>query len=294
MNRPVNSIDLALDASKSQLGIILCLLSMLIFAALDGLTKVLVRDLPVTQLVMVRYWVFAVFALGYAAYQGGIREAARSKRPGLQILRAVLGVVEVALFGFGLRLLGLAEMHSLFAVFPLMTLALAGLMLKESIGLRRWIAAVIGFAGTLIILRPGLGVFQQAVFIPVLCALAFALFNVLTRRISQVDSFATNMLYVAVFGAVVVSFAGLPAWLPPTPTEWFMMSGVAITGVTGQVLLMQALRYANASTLQPFNYTLLVFATLIGLVVFGEFPDVWTITGAGLVIMGGLYALKTK
>ncbi|MNV87800.1 EamA-like transporter family protein [compost metagenome] len=73
-----------------------------------------------------------------------------------------------------------------------------------------------------------------------------------------------------------------------------MMSAVAITGVMGQVLLMQALRYANASTLQPFNYTLLVFATLIGLVVFGEFPDAWTIAGAALVIMGGLYALKAK
>lgn len=294
MNSSEKSINLALHSSKPRLGITFCLLSMLSFAALDGLTKVLVRDLPVAQMVMVRYWFFAAFALGYAAYQGGIRKAAHSKRPGLQIMRALLGVAEVALFGFGLRYLGLAEMHALFAVFPLMTLALAGLMLREPIGLRHWIAAAIGFTGTLIILRPGLGIFQQAVFIPLLCALAFALFSVLTRRISQVDSFATNMVYVSVLGAAAVSFAGVPAWLPPTPTEWLMLGAVAITGIMGQVLLLQALRYVNASTLQPFNYTLLVFATLIGLLVFGEFPDTWTIAGAALVILGGLYALKAK
>ncbi|WP_246882211.1 DMT family transporter [Pseudomonas chlororaphis] len=152
----------------------------------------LVKDLPVAQLVMVRYWLFLVFAIAYAAYQGRVRASFRSRHPWLQITRALIGVSEIALFAIGLRFLGLAEMHALYAVFPLMTLALAGALLGEFIGLRRWIAAAIGFSGTLIILRPGAGVFELAALIPLASALGFAIFNVLTRRISQDDSFVCD------------------------------------------------------------------------------------------------------
>jgi drug/metabolite transporter (DMT)-like permease len=267
---------------------------MLIFASQDGLTKVLVKDFPVAQLVMMRYWVFVVFALGYAAYQGRGKESFRSKHPWLQIIRALLAVGETILFAVGLRYLGLAEMHALYAVFPLMALALAGAVLGEFIGLRRWIAAAIGFTGTLIILRPGAGVFDLAALIPLLAALAFAVFNVLTRRISQHDSFATNMLFMASVGALTVTFAGLPAWVSPTPVQGLLMGILSLTGVVAQILFIQALKYATASSLQPFNYALLVFATLIGVIVFAERPDTWVVVGATLVIIGGLYAIKAK
>ncbi|WP_223528468.1 DMT family transporter [Pseudomonas sp. GL-R-19] len=280
--------------TRPQLGIFLCLLSMLIFASQDGITKVLVKDFPVAQLVMVRYWVFVVFAFGYAAYQGRVKEQFRSKHPWLQIIRALLAVGEIVLFGVGLRYLGLAEMHALYAVFPLMTLALAGGLLGEFVGLRRWIAAAIGFIGTLIILRPGAGVFELAALIPLLSALGFAVFNVLTRRISQHDSFATNMLFMASVGALTITFVGLPAWVSPTPVQGLLMGILSLTGVVAQILLIQALKYATASTLQPFNYALLVFATLIGVIVFAERPDTWVVVGAALVIIGGLYAIKAK
>jgi drug/metabolite transporter (DMT)-like permease len=280
--------------ARPKLGIFLCLLSMLIFATQDGITKVLVKDFPVAQLVMVRYWVFVVFALGYAGYQGRVKASFRSKHPWLQIIRALLAVAETILFAMGLRYLGLAEMHALYAVFPLMTLALAGAVLGEFIGLRRWIASVIGFTGTLIILRPGAGVFELAALIPLLAALGFAWFNVLTRRISQHDSFATNMLFMAIVGALTITFVGLPAWVSPTPVQGLLMAILSLTGVVAQILLIQALKYATASTLQPFNYALLVFATLIGVIVFAEHPDRWVVVGAALVIIGGLYAIKAK
>lgn len=285
---------IASQASRPKLGIILCLLSMLIFAGQDGITKVLVKDLPVAQLVMVRYWVFVIFALGYAAYDGSVKESFRSRHPWLQIIRALIGVGEIALFGIGLRYLGLAEMHALYAVFPLMTLGLAGAFLGEFIGLRRWIAAAIGFVGTLTILRPGAGVFELAALIPLLSALGFAVFNVLTRKISQKDTFATNMFYMAGFGAIAVTIVGLPGWVTPTPMQGVLMGVLSLTGVLAQLLLIQALKYATAATLQPFNYTLLVFATLIGLIIFGELPDTWTAVGAALVILGGIYAIKSK
>lgn len=282
------------DVPRPQLGIILCLLSMLIFASQDGITKVLVKDLPIAQLVMVRYWVFLAFAVGYSVYQGSLRTACRSQHPFLQIIRALIGVGEIALFGLGLRYLGLAEMHALYAVFPLMTLALAGAFLGEYVGIRRWIAAAIGFTGTVVILRPGTGVFELAALIPLLSALGFAVFSVLTRRISQGDSFATNMLYMGFFGAIAITLLGLPGWVSPSPKQWVLIGVLSITGVVAQLLLIQALRYATAATLQPFNYTLLVFATLIGLFAFGELPDTWTVAGACMVIAGGLYAIKVK
>ena len=267
---------------------------MLIFAAQDGVTKVLVKDLPIAQLVMVRYWVFLAFAVGYSVYQGSLRTAYRSHHPCQQVIRALIGVGESALFGLGLRYLGLAEMHALYAVFPLMTLALAGAFLGEFIGVRRWIAAAIGFTGTLVILRPGSGVFELAALIPLLSALGFAIFSVLTRRISRQDSFATNMLHMGFFGAVAITLLGLPGWVSPSPAQWGLIAVLSMTGVVAQLLLLQALKVATAATLQPFNYSLLVFATLIGLLVFGELPDTWTVVGACLVIAGGMYAIKAK
>lgn len=287
-------VDTLPNSDRTRLGIALCLLSMLVFACQDGVTKVLVRDLPVSQLVMVRYWVFALFALGLAAYQGGIRAAVHTRHPWLQCLRALLGVLEIAIFAVALRFLGLAETHALYAVFPLMALALAGIVLREFIGSRQWIATAIGFIGTLVILRPGLGVFDSAALIPLLAALIFALFTILTRKISQHDSFATNTLYMALVGAVASTSVGLGQWVEPTLTQWLLIGVLSVAGILAHLLLLQALRYAPAGALQPYNYSLLVFATLVGLLVFGEFPDSWTLVGAALVLGGGLLALKTR
>ncbi|POF99293.1 hypothetical protein BGP81_12005 [Pseudomonas putida] len=272
----------------------MCLMAMLVFASQDGITKFLVKDFSVAQLLMVRYWVFVAVAVGILAWKGGVREAARSSLPRLQVVRSLLAIGEAALFGWGLKYLGLAESHALFAVFPLMTLALAGLVLGEQISLRHWIAAIIGFTGTLVILRPGFGIFNQAALIPLLAASTFAAYNLLSRRISQTDSFATNMLYMAVVGTVVSTSFGISAWQSPTSGEWALLGIYSVAGMVGHLLLIKALEYAPAAVLQPFNYTLLVFATLVGLLVFGEFPDIYTIAGGALVLAGGMYAVRTK
>lgn len=282
------------DVPRPQLGIVLCLLSMLVFASQDGITKVLVKDLLISQLVMVRYWVFLAFAILYSSYQGGVLKAARSRHPVLQTIRALIGVGDIVLFGLGLQFLGLAEMHALYAVFPLMTLALAGMFLGEFIGLRRCVAGALGFVGTVVILRPGSGVFELAALIPLISALGFAAFNVLTRRISRDDSFATNMLYMGICGAIAITLIGLPGWISPTSSQWLLLAILSLTGVAAQLLLIQALKNAHASTLQPFNYMLLVFATFIGLLVFHELPDPWTVVGAGLIIASGIYAARVK
>lgn len=281
-------------ATRNGRGIGLCLMAMLVFASQDGITKFLVKDFSVAQLLMVRYWVFIAVAIGFLAWRGGVSAAARSNLPRLQVVRSLLAIGEAALFGWGLKYLGLAESHALFAVFPLLTLAFAGLALGELIGLRHWIAASIGFAGTLVILRPGVGIFDPAALIPLLAASTFAAYNLLSRRISQTDSFATNMLYMAVVGTVVSTCFGIPAWQPPTSGEWALLGIYSVAGMVGHLLLIKALEYAPAAVLQPFNYMLLVFATLVGLLVFGEFPDLYTIAGGALVLAGGIYAVRAR
>jgi drug/metabolite transporter (DMT)-like permease len=272
-------------------GIGLCLLAMLVFASQDAITKVLVQEFAVAQFLMLRYWLFLAFALGYAHWRGGIVAAARTRHPWLQLLRSLLSVGEIAIFALGLRYLGLAESHALFAVFPLLAMALAGVVLGEFIGLRRWLAAAVGFLGTLIILRPGLDLFESAALIPLSAALAFAVYNLVTRLVSREDGFTTNMLYMAAVGAVASTIFGLPVWQAPSPGEWGLMGVLSVSGVFAHLLLVKALEYAPAGVLQPFNYSLLVFAMFIGLLVFGEFPDAWTLVGAALVVTGGFYAI---
>ncbi|MFK3770005.1 DMT family transporter [Pseudomonas putida] len=274
------------------LGISLCLLSMLIFAAQDGITKTLVKDLSIAQLVMVRYWFFLLFAVTFVAVKGGVGGAVKSAHPLLQVIRALLGVLEIAVFGLALRYLGLAETHAIYAVFPLLAMVMAGLVLREHVSIRQSLAALVGFTGTLIILKPGMGVFSVASLIPLLAALMFAAFNVLTRKISQTDSFGTNMLYMGFCGAVVSTLTGFTHWVTPSLHEWGLILILCVTGVTAQLLLLQALKYTAAVTLQPFNYALLLFASVIGVGWFQETLDAYLVAGAILVVLGGICSIK--
>lgn len=134
--------------------------------------------------------------------------------------------------------------------------------------------------------------FSMASLIPLLAAFMFAVFNILTRKISQTDSFGTNMLYMGCWGAVASTFIGLPQWTTPTTHEWGLLLILCVTGVAAQLLLLQALKYTTAVILQPFNYSLLVFASLIGVVWFKEILDGTLIVGAILVVAGGICSVK--
>ena len=189
-------------ATKTRTGIILILLSMFVFAAQDGITKTLVKDLPIGQLVMVRYWFFLAFAICFVSLTGGLRKSVRAARPLLQISRSLLGIFEITVFGLALKHLGLAETHAIYAVFPLLTVLLAGLLLREYIPSTQWLATGLGFIGTIIILQPGGSVFSLASVIPLIAALMFALFSIISRKIGDSDSFGTNMLYMGLWGAI--------------------------------------------------------------------------------------------
>jgi len=280
------------DQSKATTGIVLLILSVAVFTTQDTITKHLALSYPVPFFLMIRYWAFALFAIILAGrLSGSLRVAIRSKRPFLQILRALILVAEMGIFAVALRYLQLADAHSIFAAYPLITTALAVPVLGEIIGWRRWGAVIIGFFGVLLILRPGLSVFQPASVIPLIAAVGFAFYAILTKIVGRTDSFATTFLYTAVFGAVAITFVGPFYWSDPTAADWGWIATICVTGVLGHFLLIKALEYAPASTLQPFNYLLIVGAAINGFLVFGEIPGLMTITGATIIVTAGLFVI---
>ena len=263
----------------------------LIFSCQDAITKVLVNTLPAPQFIMIRFWAFLVFALIFAYFNGGVKNAISTKRPLLQIIRGLLLIFQIILFAYGLKKLSLADMHSLFVLFPIFVTVLAVPVLKETIGWRRIVAVCVSFLGALLILRPGMGVFGFEALYPISCAALFAVYNLLTRLTSHHDHYSSNILYVALIGAFVSSSWGLPLWQSPSASETGFILVLCVTGVAGHVLLMKALEYSAASKIQPFNYFTLVWAIIISIVFFGDIPDQWTLIGAGVIILSGIYVL---
>lgn len=258
------------------------------FASLDAMTKLLVADYPITQTLWVRAWVFMVFALAIARKRG-VARTARSARPGLQGGRALLGMVESAVFVLAFSYLPLADTHALAATSPLMVIAISQVFLGERAGLRRWMAVAAGFAGVLLIIRPGFQELSLPLLLPLGGALLWAIYQVLVRLCAASDPPETTLLWTAGVGLVVTSIPGPWQWHAPDGTAWVLLIAMALMGSLGHYALVRALDFAKAASVQPYSYTLLVFAAVLGLLVFGQMPDVWTIAGAAIVVLSGLY-----
>lgn len=276
---------------NATLGITLVITAMFIFSLQDAITKTLAVTYSVPQILWIRYIFYIFFALAISARKKPLREALKSKTPWLQIFRSLLIVAEIGMFIVTIRYLSLAEMHALLATFPLMVTAIAALFLKEPVGIRRWGAVFVGFLGVLVILRPGLAAIQPAALLALVTALMFAAYNVMTRLVSRYDDGETSTVYMAVVGVVVLTAIGPFYWETPSFSDWGWLLALSISAATGHLLLIKALEAAPASTLQPFNYTLLVFATVVGYIFFDSLPDFWTVIGAMIVVTSGLYTI---
>ncbi|MGB7300065.1 MAG: DMT family transporter [Burkholderiaceae bacterium] len=278
--------------SKTLAGICLLVVATVLVAVQDALTKELTSALPVSQILAVRFAAMTVFAVAYLMVVTGaprIRVALRSRAPVKQVLRCLLACLEIALFTFALRYLGLAEIHAIFACFPLIVTALSGPMLGETVGWRRWCAVGFGFVGTLLVINPGSGVFEPAALLGLGCALLYALYNLMTRQLSENDSFATSMLYLALTGLLSSLVFAAFQWQPIVSEDRWLLLGVCVTSVASHLLLIKALSLALAVVLQPFNYLILVWASLIAFVVYGELLNSVQLGGVTLVVVSGIY-----
>lgn len=278
--------------NNARLGILLMLATTLVFAIQDGISRQLADTYNVMTVVMFRYWFFAAFVVAWAHTRGGgIRHIAHSAQPLLQVFRGVLLVAEICVAVTGFTMLGLIESHAVFTCYPLLVIALSGPILGESVGWRRWMAVGIGFVGVVIILRPGSDVFSIEALVPLAAAFLFAIYSLLTRYVARKDRAMTSFFWTGVSGVVAISLVAPFYWTPMVGTDWWWMLALCITGVLGHFLLIKALEVAEASTTQPFAYFHLVFASLIGLFVFGEMLDPMIIAGASLIVASGLFTI---
>lgn len=271
-------------------GIALMIAGMAMLAGLDAVGKLATQTYPVSQVLFLRFAVFLAFALALAARRGGVRPMLRTRNWRLQLFRSFLLALEMWLFVYALSKLPLADVHAVAAVSPLIATALAVPLLRERVGPWRWAAVMLGFVGTLVVIRPGIGVFDPLTVLPLAAAFGWACYQLLLRRLRE-DPPETTLLYTAIVGLAVWSISVPFAWVPPDAYGWALLGAIGILGVVTHGLLILAAREAPAAVLQPFNYTLLVWATLWGWVGFGAFPDSWTIVGASVVVSSGLFAI---
>jgi len=281
-----------MSSTNARLGVILMIVTTFIFALQDGISRHLAGEYNVLMVVMIRYWFFAAFVMTITSRQaGGLRNAARTSQPVLQITRALILVVEICVMVLAFTLLGLVESHAVFTSYPLLIAALSGPVLGEAVGWKRWAAIGIGFVGVLIILEPGFGVFSPAAIVPLISALLFALYGLLTRFAARKDNANTSFFWTGTVGAVAITAVGIWFWEPMTATDWVWMAALCVTGATGHFTLIKTYEVAEASAVQPFAYLQLVFASFFGITFFGETLELNVAIGAAVVVCAGLFTL---
>jgi drug/metabolite transporter (DMT)-like permease len=277
-------------AQDNRRGILLMILTTFIFAMQDGISRHLAGNYNVLLIVMIRYWFFAAFVIAVGVRRAvSVRAAAATKMPWLQAFRGVLLAAEVCVTILAFVMLGLVETHAVFAVYPLLVTAFAGPVLGEHAGWRRWAASAVGFAGVLVILRPGSGVVDPAAIVPLVAAAMFALYGLLTRYVGRVDSAATSFFWTGTTGAVAMTAVGVWFWEPMSGSDWAWMSVLCVTGAFGHWLLIKVYEVAEASAVQPFAYFQLVFASAMGMLVFGERLEPAVALGAVIIVAAGLF-----
>ena len=204
-------------------------------------------------------------------------------------MRGVTVLASSLFFISGLRFLPIAEASATGFVAPLLVTALSIIFLGEKVGLRRWIATGVGLIGVIIILRPGTGAFHPAAFFPLVSALAWACTLIITRMMSGTERAITVMAYSSIVGVCILSALVPFVWVTPTWHDIAFGIFIGVASTAGQWIVVLAFRYADASVLAPFSYTQLLWVSILGFLIFGEVPDVYTVTGAAFIVASGLY-----
>lgn len=252
-------------------GVALILASTFFLACSDVTAKHLAASMPIVVIGWLRYVGFCLIVSVVVLAQ---RPApVRSHHPGLQLLRGLGLVSSVLLFTSALPHLAIADASAITFVSPIFIAALSIPLLGETVGWRRWLAALIGLVGVLVIIRPGTGAFHAAAILPVLSSLSWAGTIIVTRRMSGSDSAVTTLAYSAGVGLVVLTILLPFHWVPPQPTELMLGAFVGLASTLGHWLVVLAYRYGAASALAPFQYSQLLWATLFGFAIFGAIPD---------------------
>lgn len=276
-------------------GIWLMVAAVAAFAAQDGFSKHLAGEYSTQMIIMIRYWAFAAFVILLALRRPeGPRAAIRSKRLGAHLVRSCLLVAEICLIVWGYTLIGLIESHAVFAICPLLIVALSGPILGERIVWQRWAAVAAGMLGVLVILRPGMGVFSWAALLPLIAAFFFALYSVLTRLTTRDEPTFPAFFWPGVIGAVLMTGIGLPYLEPMAPQDMAFLAVYCALSIFSHWLLLKCYEQIEAARVQPYAYLQIVFVTIIGITIYGEVLELPVALGTAIIVAAGLYALSLE
>lgn len=271
-------------------GILMLIGAMGMFSASDVLAKQLAARLPVVEIAWFRY--LALLLTVAPLLRGGA--SLRSARPLVQLGRALGLVGSAVLFILALDRLPIAEATAMVFASPLFVTLLSAWLLRERVDAQRWAVVAAGFAGVLIVMRPGTAAFQPAALLPVASSLSWAVAVICTRKASQRDSVATTMVHSAAIGALLLSVPVLPGFVRPDAHEAMLLAAMAASWCGAQWLTVAAYHRGDASTLAPFAYSQLLFATLLGVFVFGQRPDATALLGIAVILgCGGAAAWRS-
>jgi len=264
------------------------LLAWVILPVMDGLAKYLSVDLPVLQIVWARYFFTVVITLSFIIIFFR-KQLVWTSKPKLQLFRGLILLCANMLFFYAISIISLAKALTLAFVAPLIVTALSPFILGEIVGYRRWLAVIIGFIGSLIVIRPGLIEFNLATLAALGTGFFYGIYFIITRKLHTADSPLLTLLITGVVGAIILS-AYMPfSWIQPNPNQWLFMFCIGLCASVGHFFLILSLKYADASKLAPFSYFEIVTNVIIGYYFFSDFPDIWTWVGLLIIINSGIY-----
>lgn len=270
-------------------GIVLVVVATFLFSSHDALSKYLTGFYPVMMVVWARYVAHTLLMMGIFLPQSGLR-VLRTRKPLLQALRALCLLGTSLLFITGLQFIPLAEATAVNFLAPLLVTALSVPLLGERVTRGQWLAVLTGFVGVVVIVHPGGELFTPAVLLPLGSALCFCFYQILTRKLSQVDSPTTSNFFAGLFNTLVMSALVPFFWQMPGLLHGALMLALGTCGMLAHLFLTQAFRLAPPAMLAPFGYCQIVFAGLLGFLLFSHTPDLTTLIGIAVICLSGLAA----
>ncbi|MDB4184388.1 DMT family transporter [Alphaproteobacteria bacterium] len=282
-----------LKINTETIGIIFAILAYLSFSLLDTIQKTLIIYYSVFQLLFIKY----CFTLCLSFIESRRKKNYKfylTNNFKLQILRSFLSILESACFVLAFRYLSLADAHSIGGLTPIIVVIFSSIFLREKITPKIWLAIFMGFIGVLVIMRPGLSIFDPKSLIPLSAALFLGLYQVVTRKASEYDQNETSLFYTAITGILIMGSISFFYWIPINLSFILLFMGVGVFYSLGLYLQIIALSKARASMVQPFHYTLIFWAIIFGFIFYNDVPDLFTIIGATIIASSGIYIFVKK
>tara|TARA_B100000579_G_scaffold436134_1_gene461206 strand:+ start:787 stop:1629 length:843 start_codon:yes stop_codon:yes gene_type:complete len=273
--------------------IILNLSAWVILPFMDTIAKYLSSELSFFQITWARYFftVFWTFPFMFFFFRKNLNW---SENPKLQILRGLTLFFANVCFFYSISIISMSKALTLAFVAPLVTTALSTVILGEKVGFRRWTAVIIGFIGSLVVIRPGFIEFNLATIAALGTGFLYGFYLIITRKLHTTDNPLLTLLLTGIVGASISSLFVPIVWINPSVSQWLLLGVMGIIACLGHLLLIYSLRYADASKLAPFGYFEIITTTILGYYFFSDFPDIWTILGLFIIISSGIYIFKRE